>query len=484
MPSRESTGISFELSADITPAERHTDDDLIGQLLRGKWRVERLLGRGGMSSVYAATHRNGRRVAIKVLSPELRASPRNRYRFLREGYIANRVRHDGAVSVLDDDLTDEGIVFLVMDLLDGETLSARCRRSGERLGVCESLLLIDGLLDILSAAHANGIIHRDIKPSNLFLTRRGELKLLDFGIASLRETVGGLADTHSGKALGTPGFMAPEQARGCSRDVTFRTDIWATGATLFRLLTGRLVHESRTVNEALIAAATTPVASLRSLDNGIGDDIVELVDTALRFEPAERWRSAAEMRMAVQGALAKMPAETSLVSSAAQIPEDLTDPGSTTLTTFGDRSEASLPTATPRVPRRSRRRTWARSLAAAGVLGILSALLWRVPRPASHAVATTLHPLRAPTLRVTGAARSSAAQPVAAATEPTTSSRNVGRAASRPRPGVARNVSDAPVALPSVAPSPLPVSSGIHPATFATPKNQVAPRSDDPRDRR
>ena len=309
--------MSFSDSAGVSLArtepelEASTDDTqgpLVGRLLCGKWRVERLLGTGGMSSVYAATHRNGKRVAVKVLSPELRASRRARDRFLREGYIANRVGHHGAVSVLDDDVTGDGLVFLVMELLEGETLSARCRRLGGRLDVLEALALIDQLLEVLSAAHSSGIIHRDIKPCNLFLTRDGQLKLLDFGIASLREIAGSLSQTHSGAQLGTPGFMAPEQARGRWSEVTARTDVWATGATLFRVLTGRLVHEAQTRNEALIAAATQPAPALATIDRSIPGVVAAVVDKALCLEPDKRWQNAAAMCAALASAQAELAA--------------------------------------------------------------------------------------------------------------------------------------------------------------------------------
>src|SRR5437868_12122364 len=168
------------------PGDRASSGPLTGRLLSGRWRVGKLLGRGGMSTVYAATHRNGKTCALKVLHPELAASATSRRRFLREGYIANKVAHDGVVSVLDDDVTQDGTVFLVMDLLEGTTLEDHCRASGGRLPPGDVLVIADAVLDVLIAAHAKGVVHRDLKPSNVFLLSRGTLKLLDFGIASLR----------------------------------------------------------------------------------------------------------------------------------------------------------------------------------------------------------------------------------------------------------------------------------------------------------
>src|SRR5579863_2888519 len=127
--------------------------DLTGVVLKDKWRVDALLGEGGVAAVYSATHRNGKRVAVKVLHPHLASMPEVRERFLREGYVANQVDHPGAVSVLDDDVTEDGLVFLVMDLLDGESLQERLAREGQ-LSPDDVLVIADALLDVLSAAHA------------------------------------------------------------------------------------------------------------------------------------------------------------------------------------------------------------------------------------------------------------------------------------------------------------------------------------------
>src|SRR5262249_36907111 len=135
-------------------------------------------------------------------------------RFLREGYIANKVGHPGAVSVLDDDEGDDGSIVLVMELLEGETVDGRWRRAGKKLPPREVMLIGDQLLEVLAAAHAAEIIHRDVKPENLFLTRDGALKVLDFGIARLRELSAKSGATGSQSSLGTPAFMPPEQARG------------------------------------------------------------------------------------------------------------------------------------------------------------------------------------------------------------------------------------------------------------------------------
>ena len=192
-----------------------------------------------MSSVYEAHHRNGARVAVKVLSVALSRSERARRRFLGEGRVANAVDHPGVVRVLDDDEMPDGRPFLVMDLLEGETLRARCAAAGGRLAPADVLRIADRVLDVLAAAHARGIVHRDIKPSNVFLTKDGGVRVLDFGIAAVRDEL--LAEGHSsqgGGALGTPAFMAPEQARGRHGETDPRSDLWAVGATMYYCLSG------------------------------------------------------------------------------------------------------------------------------------------------------------------------------------------------------------------------------------------------------
>jgi len=275
----------------------------VGQVLCEKWRLDVLLGVGGMAAVYAATHRNGSRVAIKILHSELSVNAQVRQRFLREGYVANSVVHDGAVKVADDDLAEDGSAFLVMELLDGETLEERRQRYEGRLSEDEVLSAADQLLDVLVAAHAKGIVHRDLKPENIFLTRDGRVKVLDFGIARLRELSSDASrSTRSGASMGTPHYMPPEQARGRWDEVDARSDLWAVGATMFELLSGRLVHSGDTSNEVLLAAMTNHALALASVAPTIAPSVCYVVDKGLRFERERRWPDAIKMQEAVRRA--------------------------------------------------------------------------------------------------------------------------------------------------------------------------------------
>lgn len=266
----------------------------------GKYRLERVLGVGGMASVYLGVHRNGHRVAVKMLHPEISVDPDLRARFVREGYAANAIQHRGVVRVLDDDQTEDGSAFLVMELLEGETLSARCKRGDGKLLLREALVLGYQLLDVIAAAHAKGIVHRDIKPDNVFVTTDGVLKVLDFGIARLRDATSNHA-TNTGMLLGTPAFMAPEQALAQSSLIDGLTDVWAVGATMFSLLSGGIVHVGDNPQQLMVQAATQPARSLATVTQA-SPRVVALVDRALAFDKASRWTSAAEMRDAVREA--------------------------------------------------------------------------------------------------------------------------------------------------------------------------------------
>jgi serine/threonine protein kinase len=276
----------------------------IGMVLSGKWTLESLIGVGGMAAVYAASHRNGKRVAVKMLHGELSHNEEVRKRFLQEGYAANTIQHDGAVSVLDDDVAPDGSAFIVMELLEGETLEERWERSGRSLPPRDVLALVDQLLDVLGAAHAKSVVHRDIKPENLFLTRAGALKVLDFGIARVFEAEKSRPQsTRAGMVMGTPAFMAPEQALARWHEVDGRTDLWAVGATMFTLLSGRYVHEAMSEHEQLIVSATRRAPLLASVAPGAPAMVAAIVDRALAFERDDRWADAASMQRAVHTAL-------------------------------------------------------------------------------------------------------------------------------------------------------------------------------------
>jgi serine/threonine-protein kinase len=278
----------------------------IGSTLSGKYRIDALLGVGGMAAVYHATHRNQAEFAIKVLHPDLSFNEDVRTRFLREGYAANSVKHAGVVRVVDDDIAEDGAAFLVMELLRGSVVQDLCDQRGGRLPVPAAVAIADQLLDVLASAHVKGIIHRDIKPANLFVTTEGAVKVLDFGIARAKEIVnGGVVSgqtTGTGIVLGTPAFMAPEQALAKGREIDEQTDLWAAGATLFTMLSGEFVHEGENLPQLLVNAATSPARPLLRVVPDVPPEIAMVVDRGVAFDKAARWRSAGEMRQALAAA--------------------------------------------------------------------------------------------------------------------------------------------------------------------------------------
>ena len=276
--------------------------DRSGTVLADKYQLEVLLGEGGMASVYRATHRNGSRVAIKILHRILSVDKDIRERFLREGYAANSVGHKGAVHVIDDAVAEDGSVFLVMEYLDGVCVNDVWERRRLQLSPQTSLSIVHGLLDILVSAHENRVIHRDIKPENIFITREGDIKLLDFGIARLPQSMRSSTPTETGARLGTPAFMPPEQAKGNVRDIDARSDLYGVGAVLFTLMTGHYVYDCSNPSEYLIKAATEPARPLASVLPEIPASVAHVVDKALAFDKQTRWASAEAMLQAVRAA--------------------------------------------------------------------------------------------------------------------------------------------------------------------------------------
>ncbi|WP_437681085.1 serine/threonine-protein kinase [Sorangium sp. So ce131] len=281
----------------------------VGTTVRNKWTLERLLGAGGMAAVYVGVHRIGRRDALKILHPQAAKSKEICDRFEREAQAANRFRHPGAVEIRDIDVAEDGAPFLVMELLEGESLADRERRLGG-LALAEVLQVTAQVLDTLAAAHAQGIIHRDIKPANLYVVHedgagapfaraaqpdRGErIKVLDFGLARIRQDSSLQGElTKMGLVLGTTPYMPPEQAKG--RDIDPRADLFAVGATMFRLIAGHHVHEASTDFDLLLKMGKEPAPPLATRSPTTPRDVCLVVDRALAFDRDQRYPDAREM---------------------------------------------------------------------------------------------------------------------------------------------------------------------------------------------
>jgi serine/threonine-protein kinase len=282
------------------PSDKPDRTGRVGTTVLGAWHIDHRIARGGVATVYAATHvETGARAAAKIMHPELCRNPEIAARFRREALVANCVAHPSVVHILDDGVTDDGAGVLMLELLQGELLEARRLKFGGRLPLIEVVRYSVQMLDVLQAAHDAGIIHRDIKPDNLFLENNGRLRVMDFGVARFRPD--GFSSnrpdiTMPGALLGTPDFMAPEQALGLKDQIGPHSDIWSAGATMFRLLSGDVVHEHQNMTQLLIAATTQPARPINTVRRGLPLALRETIDRALAFEKDKRWPSAGAMR--------------------------------------------------------------------------------------------------------------------------------------------------------------------------------------------
>jgi serine/threonine protein kinase len=267
-----------------------------GAVLGGKYRLSRLLGRGGVGEVYEATHDViGLRVAVKLIRYEYAGNSELNARFLQEARAAAAVGHPGIVQVHDVGTSPDGRTYLVMEYLEGEDLEKVLARQ-RQLPVGEIAAVLIDALDALSAAHAKGIIHRDMKPENVFLVpgRKGDrvVKLLDFGIARLAdEAEATIRLTRPGSVMGTPYYMSPEQARG-DPNVDSGVDIYAVGVMLYEALTGQLPFSGSSYNEVLSKVLAQPFPSVRVLRPDVPEEIERIIFKACARQRSDRYADA------------------------------------------------------------------------------------------------------------------------------------------------------------------------------------------------
>jgi serine/threonine protein kinase len=307
-----------------------------GDILDGKYRIVRLIGEGGMGAVYEGENtRIHRRVAIKVLHAGVAEQAEAVARFEREAQAAGRIGSDHIVEVLDLGALPNGDRYLVMEFLEGDGLGTRIK-SRTRLSPVELYPIAHQLMEGLAAAHGAGIIHRDLKPDNVFLLRsRGGqsdfVKLLDFGISKFNQMSGdsGFSMTRTGAVMGTPYYMAPEQAKG-SREMDHRVDLYAAGVILYEALTGQVPFSADTFNELLFKIVLEEPKPLLIVDPSIDPGFAAIVTKAMARDPAHRFQNAREFQQALaqwgagQGAMLasslKLPTTTPLGGSALRQP--------------------------------------------------------------------------------------------------------------------------------------------------------------------
>ena len=273
-------------------------DPLVGRVLGGRYRLDELIGRGGFGAVYGAQQLLlDRRVAVKINihmhRPSLAA------RFKREARVMARLSHPGCVTLLDYGEEEDGLIYMVQEFVHGKSVREVLDAEGY-LAPARAVRVVDGLLSALAAAHRVGIVHRDIKPSNIMLSEvHGEeaVRVLDFGIAKIFDSELDVTRlTESGRVIGTPAYMAPEQIR--SLEVGPRTDIYATGVLLFHLLTGRKPFAGSSVFDIYRHHLETPPPTAAGQ---LSPELAALIDCAMAKEPTDRFETAPAMREALRG---------------------------------------------------------------------------------------------------------------------------------------------------------------------------------------
>ena len=280
-----------------------------GDLISGKYRLLRLLGTGGMGSVWAARNElTDRDFAIKFLHPRLADNKEALNRFFLEARACGQIKHPAVVDVYDMGQADDGSPYLVMELLEGEGFDQRLQRAGV-FRPAEAAAWIAFIARGLEEAHVRGLIHRDLKPGNVFfaLDDRGDVipKILDFGVSKATGINADFVKTSTGAVLGSPAYMSPEQARG-DVDVDSRSDVFSLGVILYEALTGKVPFDAANYNALMVAIITKPHKPVAEVAPGVPHEMSQIVDLALAKDRNQRVSTARELADRLEAAAAKM----------------------------------------------------------------------------------------------------------------------------------------------------------------------------------
>ncbi|MBX3191690.1 MAG: protein kinase [Labilithrix sp.] len=478
----------------------------VGDTIAGKYRVDRVLGAGGMGVILAGHHvQLDQRVAIKVLKPSAIDNAEYVARFGREARAAAKLRSEHVARVLDVGQTETGLPYMVMEYLSGRDLSQVVREAGS-LRIVEAIEYVIQACEGLAEAHRAGIVHRDLKPANLFLTKHTDgtplVKVLDFGISKMVARAGeqdpsdGLTQTQS--MIGSPHYMSPEQLRS-ARDVDARTDIWSLGGVLFKLLSGDAAFEGHSTADLCVSILTGPPRNLRKLRPAVTEELERVVLKCLAKDPNERYATVGELaqalaayaphaapsvarieRVVASAAWPSEPPPSDPVPTRSPIHDTEANPAppfaarpmdpATLTSSAAALSAQEGPSASVALPMESRRRTWIFAVCAAFALALVvagvaftatragdgSPKASAAPPPASAAPIPPIPEASAPaqaaseTSDTEPAASTTAPQPSASSASPTRPATRVTHAA----PARATSAKQAPKEPPPPAPSP------------------------------
>ena len=252
-----------------------------------------------MAAVYAASHRNGQRAALKILHADFAREKTICERFLREAYVSNKVNHGATVQVLDDDMTETGEPFLIMELLEGETVRDAWKKSGRTMPIGPRPPDLRAASSTASrpATRSRSFTAISSPRTSSSLKKDDEIRVLDFGVAQMRDATS--ERTATGTALGTPAYMSPEQAMGLVDQLDGRADLFSVGAMMHALITGHRINNGRTEQEALVMAATKPVPSVARLAPHLPIELIKVIDKSLAWDRRNRFQDAREMQKAL-----------------------------------------------------------------------------------------------------------------------------------------------------------------------------------------
>jgi serine/threonine-protein kinase len=392
-------------------------------LVAGKYEVLRLIGRGGMGAVWEGRHTSlGTSVAIKFIDAEYAESHEARSRFDNEARAAAALQSKHAIHIFDHGVTEDGRPYMVMELLVGEALDARLERQ-ERISLQETARILAQVCRALQRAHEAGIIHRDLKPENIFLVRSPDdddevAKVLDFGIAKIKAlpwSQGASSSTKTGAVLGTPYYMAPEQARGL-RSIDSRADLWSLGVIAYKCVTGILPFEGESVGDLLVKICTAPPPVPSVTAPGLPAAFDAWFARTMEREPAQRFATASELAdalMVAAGLTARRPPP-----SVAQPPALAPTLGPGTAVGVPGAGLTSAPFVTSNSPPKAARGRWFAVVGAAllgGGVGVIGVIKLLSPGASVVApVATVAHAASVPQSSA-GAAGTASTGPAAAA---------------------------------------------------------------------